>query len=115
MIVGNPKQQMIYMAFHGSDRLFQMEHVDGFLTLMPRLARIGGASFQSIPIFMTKQNKVAVGGVKAVYFVKVDNEGRLTSEAEVVAMSNPSGNPAVRAMAYSEKFDRLYVAVEGTE
>jgi hypothetical protein len=110
-IVGNPKVQAIYMAAVGTGYAYRMEHVDGFLTLLPQRAAVGGAVFHSIPVFITRQNKVAIGGAKTVHLLKLDAEGRLTPNAEVCAV----GDPSVRALTYSEKFDRLYVAVAEAE
>jgi hypothetical protein len=51
---------------------------------------------------------VAVGGVNRVHLIALDAQGRMKAERQDVSVQNPT----ITALAYSEKFDRLYVAVE---
>ncbi|MEO6848942.1 MAG: hypothetical protein ABI443_14440 [Chthoniobacterales bacterium] len=106
-VTSNPRYPYVYMVGINTGYLFSMEHVDGFLTLLPQLASLPTV-LTSLPVVMSKQGKVAVGAVNTVYALKLDANGRLTPEMEQTALTNPT----VKAMAYSEKLDRLYVPVE---
>jgi hypothetical protein len=57
---------------------------------------------------MGKANKIAVGGQWAVFVVPLDDEGRFKPER----VQQKVGVSLVEALTYSDKFDRLYVAVE---
>ena len=57
---------------------------------------------------LTRGNKVAVGGHYHVYVIDLDEKGRPRPEVLRVRVLNPH----VRALVYSERFDRLYVGVE---
>ncbi|MEO8205273.1 MAG: hypothetical protein ABI615_03775 [Chthoniobacterales bacterium] len=107
-VSGHPKLPLVYMAGNNTPKVFCMEHVDGFLTLLPQRVTVDGASFQSAPVVMTKQNRIAVGGINFVYTFKLDATGRLTTEME----QSPLSQARVSALAYSEKLDRLYVGVD---
>jgi len=110
-ITGHPKLPVVLASSLGTHIGTRIEHVDGFLTLLPQQVGIPNASLQSAPVVMTIPNKAAFGGVNAVYLIKLDAEGRFLSEAESVVLNAP----LLQALAYSEKFDRLYVAVEAVK
>ena len=99
----------IYGVVYGGDRLFMMEHADGFPTLLPQLLSVPGAQFQSRPVaFKGRYHGVVVGGVNRVHVVHLDDGGRFTGAWEDV----PVPQAAVRALDYSRKHDRLFVAVD---
>lgn len=107
MITGHPKLPYIYGSTLGASYFYRMEHADGYLTMLPTRLSVGGAAFQASPVYLSKRNKLAVGGVNSIYLVSLDAEGAFTKVVEAAALSEPSAH----AYAYSEKFDRLYVAV----
>lgn len=97
-------------AYDGShpDALFRAEHADGYLTLLPKHYLIPGSKLMSPPAILTRQNKVAVGGQHLVYVLDLDDKGFPVGEVTAVQVNCPQ----VRALLYSERFERLYVGVE---
>jgi hypothetical protein len=108
-LVGHPKLPLVYMSMYGTPGVFSMEHADGYLTMQPKMLRIkGGAGVLTPPVFMPRHNKMALGASSRVYLVSVDAEGNFLPSVTQTLVRNP----ATEAIAYSEKFDRLYVAAE---
>lgn len=107
-LTAHPQKPVIYLSAIGYSYAFRMEHADGYLSLLPQVLNLAGAVMQSPPIVLTRQNKIAIGGVQGVYVINLDERGALTDSA----VKAPVANPAVEVMAYSEKFDRLYVMTE---
>ncbi len=106
LVGGVPGGTSVYGA--AADFAYRMEHADGYLTLMPQTISVPGASFSSPPVVMSAAPaRVAVGGAGGVYLIPTDAEGRFAGAPERVA----ADAAFVRAMAYAERFDRLYVAV----
>ncbi len=107
LLTGHPKLPFIYTTTLSASYIHRMEHADGYLTMLPTRVNVGGGVFQTAPVFMARQNKLAIGGVNAIYLVKLEADGSFSKTAEMATL----GEPTVRAVAYSEKLDRLYVAV----
>lgn len=100
----HPELPVIYIS--GGGRLFRIEHVDGFPTLMPQVLAFN-ENPNSAPVVMGKST-VAVGADNCVLLFPIDAAGLLTGVVQKVAVSHCQG----QALAYSGKFDRLYVAVD---
>ena len=100
----HPKLPVIYVTAH--NRTFAIQHVDGFPTLMPQVISTNEA-IMTAPVVMTRSGKIAGGGAYAVYLLQLDASGFLTGAAEKIA----AGPDYVRAIVYSEKHDKLFVAV----
>lgn len=107
LLTGHPKLPFVYTSTLGAYFVHRMEHVDGYLTMLPHRIQVDGAAFQSAPVFMTKPNKLAVGSVNAIYLLSLETDGRFSKTVEMGVLTEP----VVRGLVYSEKFDRLYVAV----
>ena len=90
------------------DILVRAEHVEGYLTLLPKQYIIPESKLSGPPAILSKQKKVAVGGQNRVYLIDLDDKGFPTGEFT----QTPVNCPQVRTMIYSERFDRLYVGVE---
>ena len=90
------------------DILVRAEHVEGYLTLLPKQYIIPESKLSGPPAILSKQKKVSVGGQNRVYLIDLDDKGFPTGEFT----QTPVNCPQVRAMIYSERFDRLYVGVE---
>jgi hypothetical protein len=107
-IAGHPSHPVVYQATVNTPWIASAEHVDGYLTQLPQRFSIEKAHLTSLPLVMARRNQVAFGGANKVYVVDLDDQGRFkpTLSQAVVA------NPGVAALAYSPKFDRLYVTVE---
>jgi hypothetical protein len=99
-----------YVVNRGGPEAYRFEHVEGNPTLVPqRAAFAGGQPLFSAPAVLSRQGKVAFGGRHRVLLADLDKDGRfLPAGAEMTV-----NNPEVEALAYSARFDRLYVAVEG--
>jgi hypothetical protein len=87
--------------------MYCMEHADGYPTLFAQRATLAGFRISSPPVLLAKHKRLAFGGDKRVALVALDAEGKLTTE-RIEAEVN---TPRVRALTYSDKYDRLYVAV----
>jgi len=107
-ITGHPTLPVIYTALLNYNWLCCMEHVDGYLTLVPRRMAVEGATFKSYPVVLKARNELAVGGVNRLYLVALDEKGFPKPTSKQTAINSDS----VEALAYSEKFDILYVAEE---
>ena len=84
-----------------------MNHVGGVLTLLPQKYILTNAVFQSTPVILSKQKKIAVGGTNTVYMIGLNPEGRFDGTGESVQIPKTP----VKAMTYSEKTNRLYIGV----
>jgi hypothetical protein len=110
-VVGHPRLPVLFATayYHvHPDSFFRAEHVEGYLTLMPRQYVIPDSKLFSPPAIVSKQGKVAVGGEYAVYQVNLDEKGFPVGDVIQVQVNAPQ----VRALVYSEKYDRLYAGVE---
>ena len=111
LISGHPSLPLAFVAGIDSRMLYRVQHAHGYLTMLPDSMVVSGASFQSAPVVMAGRNQLAIGDVSRVCIVSLDGEGCFTPTFTML----PAGGRAVRALAYSEKFDRLYVPVERVE
>jgi hypothetical protein len=98
----------LYATSSGTDSVFRVGHSEGFLTGLPLQIQLPGTKLTSAPAVLTKSKKLAVGGYYHVYTVGLDDAGRPEGAVTRVRVLNPQ----VRALIYSERFDRLYVGVE---
>ena len=98
----HPALPVIYVSAGG--RLFRIEHVDGFPTLLPQVIGFNDNP-TSAPVVC--KSMVALGAGNSVLLFPTDAAGYFTGEAQRVA-AKTSGS----ALAYSARYDRLYVAVD---
>ncbi|MBI2438401.1 MAG: hypothetical protein HYV36_06275 [Lentisphaerae bacterium] len=106
---GRPEIAAVFGAAQHGSFVYRVAQVDGFLTLLPQVMTVAGAVFAAPPVVMPgKPDCLALGGAAKIHFLRLDNAGRMTEPVEEL----PIACPAVQALAYSRKFDRLYVAVE---
>jgi hypothetical protein len=108
LIAVHPTLPVLFATRSNTDSFYRLEHVEGYLTLMPRRYTIPETTLHSFPAILPKAKKLAVGGKYHVYFMDLDDEGRIRPEV----MALPVLNQLERVLLYSEKHDRLYVAVE---
>ena len=95
-----------YHVYH--DSFFRAEQSEGYLTLLPKQYVIPNVNLSGPPAILTKQSKLAVGGQSIVYLVDLDAKGFPTGDVVQTVVNCPQ----VRALVYSEKYDRAYVGVE---
>jgi hypothetical protein len=107
-IAAHPTLPVIYASSPDYDFAFRLHHADGYLSLMPQKVSFKGAVLLTPPVVVAKANKVAFGGQNRVFLVGLTKKGDFKEERTQVTVNNPR----VEAMAYSLKFDKLYVAVE---
>lgn len=111
---GHPKFRHVYMCAGDLNNvnLAMMTHADGFLTLIARTGPTvsGEVHFHSNPVVMPgqKRHRMAIGGVNTVYVFPLDILGEFDGPPERITVVAP----AAKAIAYSDKHERLYVAVE---
>ena len=106
-LAGHPTLPVVYLCSIPNAYIFRMEHADGYLTLLPQVVNIIDA-IDSPPVVMAKRKRVVFGVTNHVDAVAIDDEGWYTNTMEQMAVPNPN----VEGLVYSEKFDKLYVAVE---
>ena len=104
---GHPTLPLVFLSETGAGHLFRFEHADGHPTLVPQCADLEAANLSSNPAVMAKAKKIAVGSQHRVIVVGLDDNARFKPERKQQLV-----NTVVRTLCYSEKFDRLYVAVE---
>ena len=109
-IIGpHPTLPIIYGATLDGSVLYRIEHAGGYPIMIPELISISGARFQSAPLVASATNsRLVVGAENSLHVVALDDEGRFAGSADRIEVANPR----LRTMAYSRKFDRLYVGVE---
>lgn len=107
LIAAHPKLPCAYVTKSKVPTLLRVEHVEGNWSLVPGEWTLP-QPIGSAPIVLPKTNQLVVGGAGRLYLIELDGEGqpRKAVETEV-----PNLSP--RGLVYSEKFDRIYVAVEG--
>jgi len=110
-IAAHPTLPVVYSTLMNRNLLCAMQHADGYLTLMPRRVAVEGAAFKSYPLVLKSRNELAVGGAKLLYLISLDEQGFPQPTAKAAKINSRS----VAAIAYSEKFDCLYVAEERTK
>lgn len=108
LLCAHPTLPAVFATAFDTDSFSRFEQSDGYVTGLPRQYTLEKEKFTSVPAVLPKQKLLAVGGQHGVYVFGLDDLGYPALEATKVGVFNPQ----VRAMAYSEKFDRLYVGVE---
>jgi len=103
VISGHPTMPIVY-AISTSYRLFLVEFVEGHPTLQPRYLELG--NLLSPPVPMAGRNLLAVGRYDNVTLFNLDAEGEMTGEFTPIRLKGTR----FRAVHYSPRFDRLYVA-----
>jgi hypothetical protein len=104
----HPQLPSVYAALFNTDLLTRAEQVEGYLTLVPRTYKLPEALFLSQPAVIEKGKRLAIGGRYRIYVLNLDDKGQCLPEVAQVPLMNPS----VQALAYSQRFDRLYVSIE---
>jgi len=100
---------IIYGAQLNGPMLYRVEHAEGYPTMLPSTTIVSNAAFHSAPLTAGTLNPhLVVGGKNGLHMIMLDTKGRFTPEFTRVELPNPR----VQAIAYSRRFDRLYVPVE---
>lgn len=106
---GHPELPLIYALRQGGNEMLSMAHARGFPTLLPDTATASGAEFRSPPVvFNGASHGLAVGGPGRFYLLGLDDAGQFNG---LLHRFDAPGSGHVRALAYSSRHDRLYVAV----
>jgi hypothetical protein len=110
-IGAHPKLPAAYLTFVTYDgRILRMELADGYITLAPQTVSLDNTVIHSPPFVLAKTNQVVVGAAGFVGFVDLDEQGRFQAKGQRMTVNNPT----VEALAWSERFGKLYVPVEKT-
>jgi len=102
-IAGHPTMPIVYGIF-ANTRLSIIEFVEGHPTLQPRFLSV--SALFSPPVPMGGRNQLAVGRHDNVSLFNLDAEGEMTGEFTPVRLKGRE----FRALHYSPRFDRLYMA-----
>jgi hypothetical protein len=108
-IAAHPTQPAVFVSVVGYSYAHRIEHAEGYLTLAPQVVLLEGATLKTPPVVLGKRNLVAFGGPNALYLAPIDAVGKFKKEA---GMSVAVHAAIAEGIAWSEKFQRLYVAVE---
>ncbi len=90
------------------DSFFRADQTEGYLSSLPKQYVIEGSKLTGPPAILPKEKKLAVGGEYGVFVMNLDDRAYPTGEVTRV----PVNSPSVRALIYSERFERAYVGVE---
>jgi hypothetical protein len=104
----HPSLPVFYCLIASQTHMYQFEHVDGYITMMPKRAILEGATAFSKPVVIEKKNQLAIGSDNRVLLLNLDSRGCVLPKRVQAAVDNPE----VSALAYSERWDLLYVPVE---
>jgi hypothetical protein len=104
----HPDLPVLFVTIASTDALYRVEHIDGLATLVPERWTFADEILLSPPVVLPKSKKLVVGGRYHVNVVSLDDQGRCRPEVVQV----PVFSPTVRALAYSERFERVFTAVE---
>lgn len=108
MMIGHPDESLVYLVANGWRYLYVMRHVDGYMTMMPRIVPLQQWGAMSQPQVIASRNTLAVGAFNGVYLVPLDDGGQPTGESHRLHVAAER----VVTLAYNETFDRLYIPVE---
>ena len=108
LFTSHPALPFFFVTTANTDSFYRVAHSEGHLSLLPLQITLPETRLFSPPAVFDKGSRVAVGGHYHVYVVPLDAEGNPQSNVTKVQVLSP----AVRALVYSPKFDRLYVGVE---
>ena len=105
----HPTASSVYIATLVYDgRINRIEHADGQFTLAPQTLSVDNFVYYSTPLVLPKSNQLAVGANGRVCLIDLDAEGKF----KPAAVQTTVNNPTVEAIAWSPKFEKLYVPVE---
>lgn len=118
-LANDPSRSLIYAADRRGNIIVRMAYVDGFPTLMPHMTTIPEAvhaGFRSPPVVIDGQaHGLAIVGrdVRAnrwiIYLIELDDKGRITGDVKTIKIHDTKNPRPV--LAYSSKYDRLYVVL----
>ena len=112
-VAGHPQLPLIYAGQRGGGAILRIQHVNGFPTMLPectRLPVVAQGGFVSTPVpFHGQAHGLAIGGRGRIYLIPLDENGRVGRAFEVMGIASEQ---PVRALDYSPRHDRLYVAVD---
>lgn len=107
-----PGVPAVYMVGQGSGAAIRFRHAYGFPTMMHQRMTYSGGNFQSQPVVVgTDPAWLVAGGLKCIHVMPLDKTGDLATGHAHIAVENPK----VAAIAYSQKYDKLYVPVTKIE
>ena len=110
-VTAHPALPAAYVSLIGYDgQLQRFELADGCLTLVPKTLQLDNVVVYAPPLVIAKGTKLALAAANRVCIVDLDDKGDFTKQAVQMAVYNPKTS----AIAWSEKFSRLYVAIEKT-
>ena len=109
-MTGHPTLPRIYATGLSTNYVYTFEHVDGAFTMLPQRGTVDSLAANSQPVIDVKSNRLLIGGSSGLHLIALDVEGLFTGTQQLLSVGH-----AVRAVAYSPKFDRIYVPVEKLE
>lgn len=100
----------VYWASEGTGHLRGIRHSTGFPTLLPERHGIPDAAFHSPPVVLGgKTPSLAIGGRGGFHRIGLNGQGEFNGDDLFIDLD---GTAKVTVLAYSEKFNMLYVPME---
>ena len=109
-LAGHPTLPAVYIARQDYLQIAAVAHANGYLTMLPQVIKVPVAHFVGLPVVMTKQSLLAVGDNKSIHLLGLREDGKFDLKDQHLKL--PCA--VVRGIAYSEKYGRLYVAIDKT-
>lgn len=106
-IAVHPTLPAIYIGSLRTSYVQQLRHAEGYITSNFQFTSMMGNVFGG-PAVLAPRNLVAFGGHHNVQLISIDDAGRFLPEVRICSATSKE----VTALAYSAKFDKLYVAAD---
>jgi hypothetical protein len=108
VLSGHPTLPAVYLCLQDHNHLFVIAHANGYLTLLPQVATVTGAHLIGTPVVLAKQSRLAIGDTKSLHLLGLGADGKLDGKDQHLKLACA----LAKGLAYSEKHDRLFVAVD---
>ena len=104
-------ERRIYAVSPEVNALRCIEHVDGYPTLLPEAHALAGAAFRTAPVLMGgKAPALAIVGDNKLHIAGLNPDGGFSQVDQTLPIAwLAKETPPV----YSQRFNRLYIPVEG--
>lgn len=106
----HPQLPVVYFSAPGAGTVFAVEEADGFLTQLPRIVELKDVTALTPPVVLGGRNQLALGVKgKGILILDLTREGWPGDKARIHTMEEIGASPV---LGWSERFKRLYVAVQ---
>lgn len=107
-IAGHPTLPSLYVVLYDHNHIYEIGQVNGVITLLPQIAIVTGTHLSGLPVVLTKQSRLAMTEAKSLHLVGLKPDGKFDGQDQMLPLPGGVG----KGLAYSEKLNRLFVAVD---